>query len=342
MEKDIFNFYKRIAYLFVTIMMIFVLDSIITFAGRLITIDNTLSYQSDDGSIAKNVWVWIDDNRDSIAECYRFDENGNFAINYRDRYGKATNEKGQLVEDKVVVKKYLSSGFIVNRNSTPLNDVSGQMIETIDPNLITIKDKWTGKEKKVIVSETNSISEAIDGVVINNRVKKDIDILDGETAESGIIYVGAKPSKIGDSVKVDSEIIPGKDLRRYIKSKNKCKEKDTEAYIYGGKRWNDVIVLSGDGASLKIDLKENNYIFFEVAHQNHREDTETAEMKLDMYIDGKWYSSYNEFVDSEPEVVEEVIERGKEIELKVTIEKGAKGRNVYIKNGRLKRIDIEE
>ena len=342
MNKSIKKKYYVTISITIFLMSTFMIFNKEVFAGTIENFAGVVKYKLEDGEYAKSTWVWLDDNRDSIAECYRFDESGNLAINYRDRYGKATNEKGQLVEDKVVVKKYLSSGIIVNRNSTPINDVSGQIIETINANLITIKDKWTGKEKKVIVSETNSISEAIDGVVINNRVKKDIDILDGETAESGIIYVGAKPSKIGDNVKVDSEIIPGKDLRRYIKSMTKCKEKETEAYIYGGKRWNDVIVLSGDGASLKIDLKENNYIFFEVAHQNHREDDETAEMKLDMYIDGKWYSSYNEFVDSEPEVVEEVIERGKEIELKVTIEKGAKGRNVYIKNGRLKRIDIEE
>lgn len=342
MNKSIKKKYYVTISITIFLMLTFMIFNKEVFAGTIENFAGVVKYKLEDGEYAKSTWVWLDDNNDAIAECYRFDENGNLAINYRDRYGKGTNERGQLIEEGIVVKKYLSSGLVINNNSTPLNDVSGQTIETINPNLITIKDKWTGKEKKVIVSETNSISEAIDGTVINNRVKKDIDILDGETAESGIIYVGAKPSKIGDSVKVDSKIIPGKDLRRYIKSKNKCKEKETEAYIYGGKRWNDVIVLSGDGASLKIDLKENNYIFFEVAHQNHREDDETAEMKLDMYIDGKWYSSYNEFVDSEPEVVEEVIERGKEIELKVTIEKGAKGRNVYIKNGRLKRIDIEE
>ena len=93
--------------------MIFVLDSIITFAGRLITIDNTLSYQSDDGSIAKNVWVWIDDNRDSIAECYRFNEDGLLAKNYVHYDGKMTNDKGQLLEDGVVVRKMTSTGRII-------------------------------------------------------------------------------------------------------------------------------------------------------------------------------------------------------------------------------------
>ena len=326
----------------IPIIWILILSWCLSFAGTIENVDGVVKYKLEDGEYAKATWVWIDDNSDSIAECYRFDENGNIAVYYKDRYGKETNEKGQLIEDGVVVKKYLSSGLIVGKNSTPANDVSGNEIETIDPNLIVVKDKWTGKEKMVTVHETNSILETIDGEVINNRAREEIDILNGETAENGIIYVGERPSKIEDNVKTENEIIPGKDLRRYIKSKTKCKEKEIEAYIYGGKRWTDVIVLSGDGASLKIDLKDNNYIYFEVAHQNHREDAESAEMKLDMYVDGKWYSSYDEFVDGEPEIVEEVIEDGKEIELRIVIESGAKGRKVYLRNGRLKKIKVKE
>lgn len=123
--------------------------NLIVLAGEMVNIDGSEKYRiEDDGTIARNIWVWIDDNSDSIAECYRFDENGNLAINYKDRYGKETNEKGQLIEDGIVVKKYLSSGLIVNRNSTPANEVSGNEIDTIDPNQIVVKDKWTGKEKK--------------------------------------------------------------------------------------------------------------------------------------------------------------------------------------------------
>ncbi|MBR1454817.1 MAG: hypothetical protein IJ593_09300, partial [Lachnospiraceae bacterium] len=282
------------------------------------------------------------DNNDSIAECYRFDENGNLVINYKDRYGKETNEKGQLIENGIIVKKYLLSGKIVNKDSTPANDVKGVEIETINPNLVVIKDNWTGKEKKVEVHETNSILETIDGAIIRNNAKDEIDILNGETAESGIIITGSRSSKIGDNVIVNGEIIPGKDIRRFIKSKYKCKEKEIEGYIYGGKVWKDVIVLSGDDAYVKLDLNENNYIYFEVSHQNHRETAEETEMRIEMYVDGELYSSYDEFVDGEPEIIEEVIEDGKEIELRVKIESGAKGRKVYIRNGRLKKINIKE
>ena len=326
----------------IIVMQIVILPLSVLLAGTIENVNGVAKYRLEGGEYVKSTWAWIDDNNDSIAECYRFDENGNLAINYKDRYGKETNEKGQLVEDGIIVKKYLSSGLIVGKNSTPANDVSGNEIETIDPNQIVVKDKWTGKEKNVIVHETNSILETIDGEVISNKARKDIDVLNGETAESGIIYVGERPSKIEDNVMTENEIIPGKDLRKYIKSKTKCKEKEIEVYIYGGKRWNDVIVLSGDGASLKIDLKENNYIYFEVAHQNHREDAESAEMRLEMNVDGELYSSYDEFVDGEPEIIEEVVEDGKEIELKVKIESGARGRKVYIRNGRLKKINIKE
>ena len=331
---------KKILFLIVPILVVSV--SKIEFASTIENVNGYTVYRLDSGEFAQSIWAWIDDNNDSIAECYRFNENGQLSINYKDRYGKETNEKGQLIEDGIVVRKYLSSGLIIAKNSTPANEVNGNEIETIDPNKIVVKDKWTGKEKNVIVHETNSILETIDGEVIGNRAREEVDILNGETAENGIIYVGERPSKIEDNVMTENEIIPGKDLRKYIKSKTKCKEKEIEVYIYGGKRWNDVIVLSGDGASLKIDLKDNNYIYFEVAHQNHREDAESAEMRLDMYVDGKWYSDYDEFVDGEPEIVEEIIDNGKEIEIKVNIVNGAKGRKVYIRNGRLKKIKVKE
>lgn len=43
-------------------------------------------YSNDYGEIAKDTWVWIDTNKDSIAECYRFDQNGHLSINYKDKY----------------------------------------------------------------------------------------------------------------------------------------------------------------------------------------------------------------------------------------------------------------
>ncbi len=38
--------------------------------------DGTWKYKKDDGQYEVNCWQWIDGNRDGIAECYRFNENG--------------------------------------------------------------------------------------------------------------------------------------------------------------------------------------------------------------------------------------------------------------------------
>ena len=91
----------------------------VSFAGRLLTVDGVTAYHTDEGEVAKNTWVWVDDNGDSIAECYRFDKDGHLAINYKDRYGKETNNEGQLIENGEVIKKMLSNGEILNKKMTP-------------------------------------------------------------------------------------------------------------------------------------------------------------------------------------------------------------------------------
>ena len=315
----------------------------ISLAGNLIEADGFTMYSNDYGEIVKDTWVWIDTNRDSIAECYRFDKDGHLAINYKDRYGRATNEFGQLVEDNEVVKKMLSNGEILNKKKTPANGILEFIGNIIIPKPKYEKDKWTGKEIEVNVYETNGIEETIDGKVLYAKYDdEEIDILNGAVAESGIIYSNGKASNISDNVKDDREIVAGKDFRRYITSKNKCTEKVTETYIYGGSRWSDVLVLNGNGASVKFKLDKNNYIRFEVAHQTHGEDMRDTDLTLDFYVDDKLIDRLDEFVDSSPQVYEEYLEDAKTVELKVNIKTGATGRKVYIRNGRLKKVKIKD
>lgn len=315
----------------------------ISFAGTLLEADGTTMYSNDFGEIAKDTWVWIDTDKDSIAECYRFDKFGHLAINYKDKYGKATNERGQLTENGEVIQKMLSSGEILNKKDTPENSIIEFIGNIIKPKTKYETDKWTGKEVEVNVNETNGIDETIDGKVIYAKRNDDeIDILNGESAESGIVYANGKASEINDSVKEDREIVAGKDFRRFISSKNKCTEKVSSAYIYGSKTWVDVLSLNGDGASVKLALNGNNYIRFEVAHSNHSEEEKDTNITLDMLVDGKLHDNFDEFVDGEPQVVEEYLENAKTVEFKVSITSGSIGRTIYIRNGRLKKVKIKD
>ena len=100
-----------------------------------------------------------------------------------------------------------------------------------------------------------------------------------------------------------------------------------------------MIELRGNGASIKIDTKNFNYMYFEVAEENHVVDKENDEiLSLDVYIDGELYESLDEFVESEPQIEEVEELDGKVVELKLKISGKNKSRRVYIRNGRLKKI----
>ena len=109
----------------------------LSYAGNLIEVDGFTMYSNDYGEIVKDTWVWIDTDRDSIAECYRFDEDGHLAINYKDRYGKVTNDKGQLIENNEVIRKMLSNGEILNKKDSPSNGIV-EFLGNIINNNVTI------------------------------------------------------------------------------------------------------------------------------------------------------------------------------------------------------------
>ena len=315
------------------------------FAGELIEVDGFAMYRNDYGEIAKDTWVWIDTNSDSIAECYRFDKEGYIVKNYNDRYGRKTNEKGQLVENGKVIKKMLSNDEVINGHNLPSDNIFEFIGNIIMPKNKTKIDKWTKKELEIIEYETNGIEETIDGKVLYAKTddNEEIDILQDVIPKSGEIYSNVKKTEISDEVKEDKEVVAGKDFRRFISVKNKCIDKVSKAYIYGGIEWKDVLCLNGNGAYVKFLLNKNNYIRFEVANENHGEETRDTDIKLDMYIDGVLVDSIDEFVDDKPQIVSEYLEEGtKTVELKLNIKSGSKTRKVYLKNGRLKKVKIKD
>ena len=335
--KDIKNTFLHI------IMVIVVLLNNYNYAGNLIEVDGFTMYKNDYGEIAKDTWAWIDTDNDSIAECYRFDEDGHLAIYYKDRYGRETNELGQLVEDGIVIKKMLSSGEILNKRETPASGILEFLGNIISSKVKHEKDKWIGKIHEINVYETNGIEETIDGKVLYAKSDdySDLDILSGESAESGVIYSSGKATEISDGVEIDKEYIAGKDFRKFIIDKYKCTEKANSVYVYGGDIWEDVLILNGNGASVKFKLDSNNYIRFEIINEKHNDETIDTDMVLDIYVDNKLIDSYDEFVDNEEKVWEEYLENAKTIELRVNIKKGVKSRKVYIRNGRLKKVKIK-
>ena len=343
---DRFSFSKRIGYLFFTIIIVLKLLSICSFAGRIITIDNTLSYQTDDGSIAKNVWVWIDDNRDSIAECYRFNEDGLLAKNYVHYDGKMTNDKGQLLEDGVVVRKMTSTGRIITNEDIAYGPKDKDREEYLYGNVLIPKSIDKRLRQKIddswhLGSETLANDEIIDGEVIDNITGKYKPLSDVE-AESGIIYnVGARNDVL---INKDGEIIAGKNAVNFITSSLKFEKEVEKVTIYNGDKWQDCMMMKGNNSRVKFDLKKYNYMYFEITNQQHTNETYRKELDavLSIYADGKLLEEIDDFTDGDPQVVELDLDNKKTLELKLTIRNGDISEKVYINNARFRKIKDEE
>lgn len=312
------------------------------YAGTFLDVDGHKMYATDNGTIVKDSWIWIDTNNDSIAECYRFDKDGYIAINYEDQYGRKTNDKGQLIEGDIVIKKMLSNGKIIKDSDKP-----DYGIFSIIGNIINRNKDTSDKNKKKSEIEYESLPYDVSGT--NNGILYNIDTDDGSvigpnvTPENGVIYAGGRESTIEDNVQYDKKekAIAGKDIRKFISAKNKCTEKVDSVYVYGNDIWNDCLELSGYDASVKFLLDGYNYMYFEVSHQTHYEETDDTNLTLDMYVDNELVESFDEFVDGDPEIIEEYFDKGKTVELKVNIKSGSLGRKVYIRHGRFRKIKEE-
>lgn len=80
-----------------------------TYAGRWVGDGVGLFYFYDDGSFATG-WRWIDNNYDSLAECYRFAPNGYLITNATTSDGKMVNDQGQWVVDGQVQQIFSATG----------------------------------------------------------------------------------------------------------------------------------------------------------------------------------------------------------------------------------------
>jgi len=182
--------------------------------------------------------------------------------------------------------------------------------------------------------------------ILTTRLKEEVVIPIDKNISTGsnIIYANGASGAISTitsdgSIKSNNNIVAGKNIENYITAKYNVKVDVEKAIIFGNEIWEDVIELRGNGSSIKVNVKNFNYMYFEVAEENHVVDKENDELlSLDVYIDGELYESLDEFVESEPQIEEIEKLDGKVVELKVNITGKNKSRRVYIRNGRIKKI----
>ena len=320
--------------LFLIIFILIVLINQIEYAGTIENANGMIMYKTNSGNYATNTWAWLDINGDSVKECYRFDEDGHIAVNYVGNDGRRTNDKGQLIENGFVIKKLLS-GKIIKGEGVPYVNAkvsTGSIINN------------TGS--RVLDNLPFEVVGRNGDTILTTRLKKEVVIPIDKNVSTGsnVIYANGASGAIStinssETIISNNSIVAGKDITRYITVKKNAKTDIEKAIIFGNDIWEDVVELRGNGSSVKVNVKNFNYMYFEVAEENHVVDKENDEMlSLDVYIDGELYETLDEFVESEPQVEEIEELDGKVVELKVNIVGRNKGRRVYIRNGRLKKI----
>ena len=318
----------------------------VSFAGRLSTVDGVITYYTDDGVIAKNTWVWIDDNSDGIEELYRFDELGFIAKNYTHYDGKMTNDKGQLLENGVVVKRMAGTRKVITNEDLEYGPKIKETEECLYGNVLIPKSINKKLRQKIddtwhLGSETLPNDEAIDNAVID-KVTGGYKPLSDVVAESGIIY----SKGVHDDVVIgkDGKIVPGKNAVNFISSSNKFEKEVKEAVIFNGDTWENCMEMKGNKSQVKFLLNKYNYMYFEISNENHTNETyrRSLEATLLIYADDVLLEEIDDFYDNEPQVVELDLDEKKTVSLKLTIRNGNLSERVYINNARFRKIKDED
>ena len=336
---------KIIKYITLIIIIQIVLISI-NFGGQLLTVDGVTTYHTDYGVLAKNTWVWIDDNNDGIEELYRFDEFGHLAKNYTHYDGKITNEKGQLLYNNTTVKRMFGTKKIIVNDDTEFTPSLNNDEEYLNENILISKSINKNIRKKIenglfLGSETLPNDEEIDGVVIDNVTNVDKQSLD-VVPESGIVYVKGVENKL--VIGKDGTIISGKNAVNFISSSYRFEKEVKDVIIYNGDTWEIPMEMKGDKSSVKFLLNKYNYMYFEISNENHTNETyrKPLEATLSIYADVAILEEIDDFADGNPQVVELDLDDKKTLELKLTIKKGNLSERVYINNARFRKIKNED
>lgn len=326
-------------------------------------VDGKTKYMDDNGKTAIG-WRWLDINGDGICECYRFGADGGLATSSTIR-GKDVNENGAWVVDGVVQQVFKSSGKPLREtnvdfgskdtnkyldlgtlsNSRRINSTKKDMVELFK------KDYFADEEAKrqAMIGPDGTFIPTDEGYILSRgattklkkvapvATKSDQKVIN-TMVEDEIVYLAASTS-----------IVPGRDARKFVTSSNKYTAAVSNVKVYGGYIWNDCICLQGNGAYVKFTLTEEgkrfhaNYFTFEVAHQTHGESTADTYCGLELYLNGQSITTYDEFCDGEPELIEEWLDDGeKNMQLKAIVTGDAPGRKIYIRNIRFRMLKEKE
>lgn len=336
----------KLSFIYIIVFVILIVASDIIFAGHLLTVDGVTAYHTDDGTIAKDTWVWIDDNNDGIEELYRFNEYGMLAINYTHYDGKITNDKGQLLEKGVVVRRMAGTGKVITNEDIDYGPKIKETEEYLYGNVLIPKSINKKLRQKIddtwhLGSETLPNDETIDGQVID-KVTGVYRPLSDVVPESGIIYSKGSEEKV--AISKDGKIIPGRNAVNFISSSNKFEKEVKDVIIYNGDTWETPMEMKGNKSSVKFLLNKYNYMYFEISNENHTNETYRRPLDaiLSIYADGILFEEIDDFADGEPQIVELDLDDKKTLELKITIRNGNLSEKIFINNARFRKIKDED
>ena len=335
-----------------------------TFAGQFVTEDGVRKYIDDDGVYAVG-WKWIDINNDNIAECYRFNLDGSLATKSTVN-GKNVNNKGQWVVDGIVQRINRATGKPLYAENAALgeNDTNEyfdlgtyssarRLNATKNKNIREMIEADLKKDeegyRKSLIGPNGEFEPPKEGYLLSRGIKElnrkapvatisSWGMIDDMMKEDEIRYLSATES-----------IVAGRDMRRFVSSSNKYTASAKNVKIYGGDIWDDVIMLQGNGASVKFLTTTSNkskkityqanYLSLEVAHQTHGEATADTYCAIEIYLNGQSIGAFDDFCDGKPEFIEMSLDDDeKTVEIKAIVTGDAPGRKIYIRNAMFKKL----
>lgn len=353
MKKNLFKI--RIA----TVLICALFVNQVSFAAQFFYDNGKMKYLDDNGKIATG-WRWLDLNGDNICECYRFDANGALATVSKVK-GKEINKHGQWVVDGVVQQIYKSTGKPLYSSNAALGEKDtneyldlGTMSTTRRLNA-TKKDIKAlleadanldeEKRKRSLIGPKGTFEKPEEGYVLSRGATTKLKNRPIATKSQWLIITDALKEEEVRYLSASESIVAGKDMRKFVTSSNKYTERVNGAKIYGGAIWDDCMCLQGNGAYVKFSMVDSkssfkaNYFTFEVAHQTHGASTADTDCSLELYLNGKSITSYDEFCDEQPAIIEEWLDEGEtSMELRAVITGDAPGRKIYIRNARFRQI----
>lgn len=337
-------------------------------------------YLDDNGNRVTKQWRWIDSDNNGIAECFRFDENGYLVKNQIINGKFKVNEFGQWYDQFGIVKVYtqskrrifdsdndvkvplppkvrkISTISVPNRSKASPSNASPSYIVIIEEEepeafINTTKKKiFKGEdsnERVNLVGPKGQAPKKASASAPSLRIiSKGTDLLKKmkEVPTAKYENVGSIDTVAMEEqreIKLHGRVQPGKNLKNFVNVSTKFTKDIASTKIFGGSTWKDCMLLSGNEAYVKFDVKGYNYLTVEVAEQSHvvSDDNETYTY-LEVFENGESIGTYDGFNDSDPETIEIYFDESetKTIAFKLYVSGTYTTRKVYMRNGRLRRL----